>query len=62
MVTLWIDGRRCDIDGVPPIPINFNADDLTDVEGARDGREIELFLPRTPANEAASILFHSPSE
>ena len=52
MVTLWIDGRRCDIDGVPPIPINFNADDLTDVEGARDGREIELFLPRTPANDS----------
>ncbi len=52
MVVLWIDGRRCDIDNVPMIPVDFDADNLTNVEGARDGREIELFLPKTPANNA----------
>ena len=50
MLTLTIDGRHCDIDKLPKIPINFHLYKLTDVEGAREGRNIELALPSTPAN------------
>lgn len=52
MIELWIDGQRCDIDKLPVIPINFDIERLTDVEGERSGRTIELDLPVTPLNEA----------
>ncbi len=52
MVELWIDGHMCDIDHMPKLPINFDVSRLTDVEGAREGRNIELTLPATPANNA----------
>ena len=51
MVTLWIDGHRCDIDQIPTIPIGFDIADLTRAEGARRGRNIELELPTTPNND-----------
>ena len=56
MITLKIDGHRCDIEEIPAIPINFNSKELTDVEGNRQGREIELLLPSTPLND---LLFGS---
>ena len=49
---MWIDGKRCDINHLPTIPIDFDEAKLTDVEGAREGRCIELRLPATPANDA----------
>lgn len=52
MIALWIDEQRCDIDHLPTIPINFDSSTLTNVEGSRSGREIELVLPATPANNA----------
>lgn len=51
MIGLWIDGQRCDIDHLPTIPIGFDATNLTKVEGAREGRTIELVIPSTPAND-----------
>ena len=51
MISLWIDEQRCDIDHLPTIPIDFDATNLTKVEGARSGRAIELVLPSTPAND-----------
>lgn len=51
MVRLWIDDRECDISAVPTIPINFRSVDLTDVEGGREGRTIEVVLPSSPAND-----------
>jgi len=59
MVELWIDGRRCDIDQMPTIPINFDVANLTEVEGKREGRCLELVLPATPINNA---LFGSSSD
>ena len=52
MMTLRIDGQRCDIGQAPTIPIGFDAEALTKVEGAREGRAIELTLPATPLNNA----------
>ncbi len=52
MVELWIDRQRCDTEQIPTIPINFDVENLTKVEGAREGREIEIVLPATPANNA----------
>ena len=52
MIVLWIDEQRCDIDHLPTIPINFDSSTLTNVEGSRNGREIELVLSATPANNA----------
>lgn len=52
MVELWIDKQRCDIDQIPTIPIDFDIANLTKAEGAREGREIEITLPPTPANNA----------
>lgn len=52
MVTLWIDEQRCDIGPISTIPIAFDAAKLTQAEGARSGRTIELELPATPANRA----------
>lgn len=51
MIELWIDNKRCDIDKLPVIPINFDIDRLANVEGDRDGRAIELELPTTPRND-----------
>ncbi|MBE6212858.1 MAG: hypothetical protein E7129_06965 [Rikenellaceae bacterium] len=51
MVTLWIDGRRCDINQLPTIPIGFDITKLTKAEGGRSGRSIELELPTTPNND-----------
>lgn len=52
MITLKIDGQRCDIEEIPAIPINFSSKNLTDVEGRRQGREVELLLPSTPLNDS----------
>lgn len=52
MMTLKIDGQRCDIGKAPTIPIEFDADSLTKVEGARVGRAVEMTLPATPSNKA----------
>ena len=52
MVELWIDNQRCDIGELPALPIDFDIARLTKVEGAREGRTVELTLPATPANNA----------
>ena len=52
MIALWIDEQRCDIDALPTIPIDFDIDNLTKVEGEREGRTIELSLPATPTNNS----------
>ena len=52
MITLWIDEKMGDIDHLPTIPIDFDAANLTNVEGARNGRSIELSLPATPRNNS----------
>ena len=52
MIELWIDEHRCDIDSIPTIPIGFDVANLTDIEGQREGRCIEVVLPATPANNA----------
>ena len=52
MLRLWIDERECDVAAVPPIPLAYNVERLTDIERAREGRTIELVLPATPANNA----------
>ena len=52
MVELWIDGHRCDIGELNSLPIGFDIANLTNVEGAREGRTIEFELPPTPANSA----------
>ena len=50
MIELWIDDKRCDVEKLPDIPIDFDIEKLTKVEGERSGRTIELELPATPAN------------
>ena len=52
MVTLWIDGKQCDVEQIPTIPIGFDAANLSNVEGARSGRSVELILPTTPNNDS----------
>lgn len=52
MIALWIDEKRCDIDSIPTLPLNFELTSLTKVEGERSGRTIELTLPATPVNDA----------
>ena len=52
MLRLWIDERECDVATVPPIPLAYSVERLTDIERAREGRTIELVLPATPANNA----------
>ena len=52
MIKLWIDEQLCDTDRLPTIPIGFNIANLTKVEGAREGRCIEIVVPATPANNA----------
>lgn len=51
MIELWIDGSKCDIDRLPTIPIGFDIANLTNAEGARSGRVVELTLPATPTND-----------
>ena len=51
MMELFIDGQRCDIEKIPAIPIGFDAQKLSSVEGERVGRTIEIELPVTPKNE-----------
>lgn len=51
MVALWIDGRKCDIDKLPVIPIGFDIANLSRAEGERSGRTIEIELPATPNND-----------
>ena len=51
MIELWIDNKRCDIDKLPIIPIDFDIDKLTSVEGERSGRRVVLELPSTPMND-----------
>lgn len=52
MMVLWIDGVRCDMGSLPTIPIGFDIAKLSNVEGARSGRNIDIELPKTPANDA----------
>ena len=52
MIELFIDDRRCDFDSTLTLPIDFCAEKLSDVEGGRVGRTIELELPTTPCNDA----------
>ena len=52
MVELWIDDQRCDIEKIPTLPIEFESERLTKVEGYRTGRTIVLELPATPRNDA----------
>ena len=52
MVELWIDDQRCDIEKIPTLPIGFDSERLTKVDGYRTGRTIELTLPTTPRNDA----------
>ena len=52
MIALYIDEKQCDIGALPTIPIGFDVANLTKVEGARQGRSIELTLPATPQNNA----------
>lgn len=58
MVELWIDGARCDIDQIATLPIDFDVARLTKVEGAREGRTVELSLPPTPANNRLFEVSH----
>ena len=59
MVELWIDNQRCDIDRLPTLPIDFDIARLTNVEGEREGRSVEILLPATLAN---NTLFGSSQE
>lgn len=52
MMELWVDGALCDLSEEPTIPITFDIERLTDVEGARGGRNIEIELPFSPRNDA----------
>ena len=52
MIELFIDGKRCDIDAIPTLPIDFSADKLTNAESDRVGRSIEVELPTTPCNDS----------
>ena len=52
MLELWIDEKRCDISTIPKIPIDFDIDKLSKVDGYRTGRSIEIELPTTPLNNA----------
>ncbi len=56
MVELWIDDKRCDVDKIPSIPIDFSVEKLLAVEGGRVGRKVVLELPTTPRND---LLFGS---
>ena len=47
MMELWIDGVRCDLTKEPSIPLNFDIQQLSKVEGERAGRTIEVELPLT---------------
>ena len=51
MVILYVDNRACDLDAMPAIPINFSTARLTSPKSQRLGREMELSLPSTPAND-----------
>jgi len=50
MVELWVDGKKCDIDSIPTIPIGFDIEKLHKVDGGREERYIDLVLPTTPLN------------
>lgn len=52
MVELWIDGHRCDVGDMPVLPIDFDIEKLSKVEGLRNGRTIHLTLPATLSNDA----------
>lgn len=52
MMELLIDERVCDFGDVPTIPINFDIERLVDVEGERNGRDVEFEIPSTPKNDA----------
>ena len=52
MLELWIDEKRCDISTISKIPIDFDIDKLSKVDGYRTGRSIEIELPTTPLNNA----------
>ena len=54
MVRVWIDGRECDVapKSLEKLPLNFDVEQLRDVEGARNGRTITLSLPASPRNNA----------
>ncbi len=52
MIEILIDGKRGDLEKLPVIPIGFAIEKLTDVEGERSGRVVELELPATPRNNA----------
>ena len=52
MIELLIDGQRCDIAAMPTIPIDFDIEKLTTVEGERSGRIVEFDIPFSPKNDA----------
>lgn len=52
MLELWIDGKRCDIDALPTLPVGFDIDNLTKIDANRTGRSVEIELPATPRNNA----------
>ena len=61
MIELFVDGLLCDVGDIPSLPIGFDAERLTDVEGGRSGRTVEIALPSTPKNDrvfAASCDLH----
>ncbi|MBR3678016.1 MAG: hypothetical protein IKL60_03815 [Alistipes sp.] len=51
MIELIVDGQVCDLGDMPTLPLNFDAESLTDVEGGRSGRTVELNLRSTPKND-----------
>ena len=52
MIELLIDGQSCDLGKLPTIPVDFDIEKLTKVEGERNGRVVEFVLPSTPKNDA----------
>lgn len=52
MIELLIDGQSCDLGTLPSIPVDFDIEKLTKVEGERSGRVVEFELPSTPKNDA----------
>ena len=52
MIQLWIDETLCDMGDNPKIPIGFDIARLSSVEGMRSGREIDIELPFSPANNS----------
>lgn len=54
MIRVWIDEHECDVapESLAKLPLNFDVEQLRDVEGARNGRTITLSLPASARNNA----------